>query len=138
MGKKLIAMVAVAILLVSCDSAREGKEDSYKQTAAESTAERPTAEQVFLYVEVIDSAFLTDKKEARSVLQSWLNGEPNTYKSAVSGETELGPETLQFEQVAVSSSVGPSCGTCLYGCCKNWVCNGSCVRRCIEGICKQP
>ncbi len=137
MGRKLIAMVAFAVLLVSCDSARDGKEVSYRRTAAESTAERPTAEQVFLYVEVIDSAFLTDEKEARSILQDWLDGKPNIYKSALSGETELGPDAIQFEQVAVSSSIGPSCGGCLYECCKNWVCKGYCVRGCIEGVCKQ-
>lgn len=91
--------------------------------------DKPTAEQVFMFTHVIGQNPRTDRNEAYSVLQQWMEG-----------KLEVEVESTHFSRDNNAHVMGPNdpaCLACLAGC--NIVFGGTnpvCVAICLAGPCK--
>jgi hypothetical protein len=127
MKGRLIALVAFASLLFSGESA----------VTESQPVSRPTAKQVFLYVEIIDNNFATNKAAAVQTLQEWLEGgKPSYSQSTLSENADSVNGALQLEKTALSFPISETCGECLYKACPNYNCDLDKVRKCIETACQ--
>ncbi len=80
---------------------------------------KPTAQQVFRFVEIIKQHPESNHDDAIRALQDWMDGKLQVSAPTVSAKGDAG-----------------ACAACIGGCCGFFACNPFCIAGCVAGICK--